>query len=52
MGLLEYQYCFGSALLVAPVVEDRQRRQSVYLPVLPEGEEWLDLGSSFVYDLV
>lgn len=47
----QYQYCFGPSLLVAPVVTEGARNQTVYLPILPEGQHWIDVGSNLQYDV-
>jgi alpha-glucosidase (family GH31 glycosyl hydrolase) len=43
----EYQYTFGNALLVAPIVNENQFVQNVYLPL---GDCWIDLSTNLVYD--
>lgn len=43
----QYQYMFGSQLLVAPVIYDGARTQDVYLPL---NEYWYDIMSNATYD--
>ena len=43
----EYQYTFGNDLLVAPVVQQNQFMQNVYLPL---NDSWIDLSTNLVYD--
>lgn len=45
--LLQDQYMLGSTLLVAPVMEAKVRRRSVYLP---KETRWKQLGSDLIYD--
>lgn len=43
----QYQYMFGSQLLVAPVIYDGARVQDVYLPT---NQDWYDIMSNATYD--
>lgn len=36
------EFMLGEHLLVAPVVNEGERRRRVYLPTLPEGKGWID----------
>jgi alpha-D-xyloside xylohydrolase len=38
---LDDQYMFGSTYLVAPVTTYGASNRSVYLPLLPAGEQWV-----------
>ena len=40
--LVEDEYMFGPKLLVAPVTDEGVDSRSVYLPVLPKGEKWIE----------
>ena len=40
--LIEDEYMFGPKLLVAPVTDEGVDSRSVYLPVLPKGEKWIE----------
>ena len=39
------EFMLGEHLLVAPVVNEGERRRRLYLPILPEGKGWIDFHS-------
>ena len=47
---VEDEYMFGSKYLVCPVMEAGARSRTVYLPVLADGERWVDAATGTEYD--
>lgn len=47
---IEDEYMFGPKLLVCPVSEAGISKRIVYLPVLADGEKWIDTASGTEYD--
>jgi alpha-glucosidase len=43
-------FMLGPDLLVAPVVEDGARQRTVYLPRLPQGQQWFDFYDRTAYE--
>ena len=43
------EYMFGPKLLVCPIMEKGQRSKQIYLPELPDGEEWTETVTGIKY---
>ncbi len=43
------EYMFGNKLLIAPILNDKERKRSVYLPPLSENESWIEAATEKIF---